>query len=96
MRALILTAIFSLGAVSVVNAAVCQNPNTGRAVRCPATAGVAMPGIGRTVVLAGPAVRARPVARCGRYRCGRVVTGPVAVRPAVAPVAQPAPGYAPQ
>jgi hypothetical protein len=95
MRTLILAAMLTLGTASAVDAGVCRDPATGRRTVCATTYGAAMPGIGRTVVVATPpAVAVRPVGRYGRYRVARRVASPVT--PAPAPVRQPAPGYAPQ
>jgi hypothetical protein len=105
MRALIVVGLLALGAASAASAAPCRNPATGRVVPCPGTYrpaavpyGAPTAGIGRTVVVAGPAVRPRPILRCGRVRCNGAVMAPAPAAPvaAHAPVAQPAAGYAPQ
>ena len=94
MRVLILAAMLTFGAASAANAARCLNPATNRMVQCQAAFGPARPGIGKTVVLSGPAARVRLGGRCGRYRCGRGVAASV-VAPAPVIIAQPAAGYAP-
>jgi len=97
MRVFGLTALLTLGIASGVSAATCRNPNTGRIVPCVASYGAATPGVGRTVVVAGPAARVRPIVRCGAVRCGRVAVTPVAPPPATTmPAPRPAPGYTPQ
>lgn len=96
MRVLVLTAILTLGVASTVSAAICRNPATGRRIPCVTSYAAPSPGVGRTVVVAGPA-RVTPIVRCGRVRCGRVAVAPVAaLPPASTPAPRPAPGYTPQ
>ena len=85
MRTLILGVTLAFGVISTLTAssAVAQAPGYG-----PGT-----PGVGKTMVLAGPAARAR-IGRCGRRHCRAAVIG--RVRPvAPATVPRPAAGYAP-
>ncbi len=91
MRSLILASALAFGAISTASAAPVV-----QAAPAPAPApgyGAGTPGVGKTMVLAGPAARAR-VGRCGRFGCRRVAIRPVrAIAPAT--VARPAAGYAP-
>lgn len=86
MRTLILAASLAFGVISTVTV----GPAVAQAVGAYAAAA---PGVGKTMVLAGPAARAR-IGRCGRRHCRAAVIG--RVRP-VAPttVPRPAAGYAP-